>query len=122
MATDIAKQQEAAGQDIVNRLMRQYQMENPANAAQVRRLMPSAAPASKPAASAAKASKTGVLSPQEAAEITRQLDEKKRREFEEFTAPPVKKASGGSIKGYAKGGSVRGGGCERRGKTRGKFV
>lgn len=23
---------------------------------------------------------------------------------------------------YAKGGSVRGGGCERRGKTRGKFV
>jgi hypothetical protein len=29
---------------------------------------------------------------------------------------------GGSVKKYAKGGSVRGGGCEMRGKTRGKFV
>ena len=121
MATDIAKQQEAAGQDIVNRLMRQYQMENPANAAQVRRLMPSAATASKPAASAAKASKTGVLSPQEAAEITRQLDEKKRREFEEFTAPPVKNASGGKVKTYAKGGVTRADGCARKGHTKGKM-
>jgi hypothetical protein len=30
--------------------------------------------------------------------------------------------SGGSAKGYAKGGSVRGGGCEQRGKTKGRFV
>lgn len=29
---------------------------------------------------------------------------------------------GGSIKGYAKGGKVRGGGCEQRGKTKGRFV
>ena len=32
------------------------------------------------------------------------------------------KAKGGMAKGYAKGGSVRGGGCEQRGKTRGRFV
>jgi hypothetical protein len=30
--------------------------------------------------------------------------------------------TGGSVKGYAKGGSVRGGGCERQGKTKGRFV
>jgi hypothetical protein len=35
---------------------------------------------------------------------------------------PYGKAKGGSIKGYASGGKVRGGGCERQGKTRGKFV
>ena len=29
---------------------------------------------------------------------------------------------GGKVKGYAKGGSVRGGGCESRGKTKGRFV
>jgi hypothetical protein len=29
---------------------------------------------------------------------------------------------GGAVKKYAKGGSVRGGGCEMRGKTKGKFV
>ena len=29
---------------------------------------------------------------------------------------------GGSVKKYAKGGAVRGGGCESKGKTRGKFV
>jgi hypothetical protein len=32
------------------------------------------------------------------------------------------RARGGSIKGYDNGGSVRGGGCERRGKTVGRFV
>jgi hypothetical protein len=32
------------------------------------------------------------------------------------------RARGGSIKGYDNGGSVRGGGCERQGKTRGRFV
>ena len=31
-------------------------------------------------------------------------------------------AKGGKVKGYAKGGSVRGGGCESRGKTKGRFV
>ena len=31
-------------------------------------------------------------------------------------------AKGGMTKGYAKGGKVRGGGCEQRGKTRGRFV
>jgi len=29
---------------------------------------------------------------------------------------------GGKVKSYASGGKVRGGGCERQGKTRGKFV
>ena len=29
---------------------------------------------------------------------------------------------GGAVKGYAKGGSVRGSGCEQRGKTKGRFV
>jgi len=29
---------------------------------------------------------------------------------------------GGSVKKYASGGSVRGGGCETKGKTKGKFV
>ena len=33
-----------------------------------------------------------------------------------------RKSSGGSVKKYAKGGSVRGGGCEMKGKTKGKFV
>jgi hypothetical protein len=34
---------------------------------------------------------------------------------------PTKKAMGGRV-GYAKGGSVRGGGCEQRGKTKGRMV
>ena len=32
------------------------------------------------------------------------------------------KKKGGSIKAYAKGGSIRGGGIESRGKTKGRFV
>lgn len=36
--------------------------------------------------------------------------------------PPVKKAAGGCAKAYAKGGSVRGGGCEVKGKTKGRMV
>lgn len=31
-------------------------------------------------------------------------------------------AKGGKVKGYASGGKVRGGGCEQRGKTKGRFV
>lgn len=31
-------------------------------------------------------------------------------------------AAGGSVKAFAKGGSVRGGGCETKGKTKGRFV
>lgn len=31
-------------------------------------------------------------------------------------------AEGGEVNSYAKGGSVRGGGCEQRGKTKGRFV
>jgi hypothetical protein len=31
-------------------------------------------------------------------------------------------AKGGKVKSYASGGSVRGGGCEQRGKTKGRFV
>lgn len=31
-------------------------------------------------------------------------------------------ARGGAVKKYAKGGTVRGGGCETRGKTKGRFV
>lgn len=33
-----------------------------------------------------------------------------------------KMARGGEVKKYAKGGTVRGGGCETRGKTKGRFV
>ena len=36
--------------------------------------------------------------------------------------PPEGKAKGGKVKAYAKGGKVRGGGIESKGKTRGKFV
>lgn len=36
--------------------------------------------------------------------------------------PPVKKAAGGCAKAYAGGGSVRGSGCEQRGKTKGRMV
>jgi hypothetical protein len=32
------------------------------------------------------------------------------------------KKKGGAIKAYAKGGSIRGGGCETKGKTKGRFV
>jgi hypothetical protein len=35
---------------------------------------------------------------------------------------PVKKAAGGMTKAYAKGGSVRGGGCESRGLRKCKVV
>jgi len=48
---------------------------------------------------------------------------KKGRDMVERTETVVsRKSSGGSVKKYAKGGSVRGGGCEMRGKTKGKFV
>ncbi len=36
--------------------------------------------------------------------------------------PPVKKAAGGKVKAYAKGGSVRGDGCATKGKTKGRMV
>jgi hypothetical protein len=36
--------------------------------------------------------------------------------------PGVGMKRGGSVKGFAKGGSIRGGGCESKGRTRGKFV
>jgi hypothetical protein len=36
--------------------------------------------------------------------------------------PAEGKAKGGKVKGYASGGKVRGGGCERQGKTKGRFV
>ena len=106
MATKIAEKQQAAGNDIVERIMRQYQKENPANAAQIRKQVPSDAATPK----------TGVLSPQEAAKMMQELDAKKQQEFDEFTAPPVTKAKGGQVKKYA-----RGGGIEQRGKTRGKM-
>ena len=35
---------------------------------------------------------------------------------------PMPKAKGGKVQAYAKGGSVRGGGCEARGKTKGRMV
>ena len=42
------------------------------------------------------------------------------------TAPTTRtemgKKKGGSIKGYASGGSIRGSGCESSGKTKGRFV
>ena len=121
MATDVKKQQEDAGQAIIDRILRQYQAENPANAAQVQRLTQPAT-ATRPTLKPPVPSKTGVLSPQEAAEMMRQLDAKKQQEFDEFTSVPIKKAKGGKVKAYAKGGSIRGGGIESRGKTKGRMV
>jgi hypothetical protein len=48
-------------------------------------------------------------------EIRDQLMERRREKMSPM-------AHGGMAKGYAKGGSVRGGGCEQRGKTKGRFV
>jgi hypothetical protein len=48
-------------------------------------------------------------------EIRDQLMERRREKMSPM-------AHGGKVKGYASGGKVRGGGCERQGKTRGKFV
>ena len=51
-----------------------------------------------------------------------------RSEIDRRRRPPMQeRAKGGSIKGYAKGGSVssassRGDGCAQRGKTKGRFV
>jgi hypothetical protein len=36
--------------------------------------------------------------------------------------PGVGMKRGGSVKGFAKGGAIRGGGCETKGRTRGKFI
>jgi len=54
---------------------------------------------------------------QEQAKKDRQVDEA----YERATRQPMFR-HGGSVKKYVKGGSVRGGGCETKGKTRGKFV
>lgn len=40
----------------------------------------------------------------------------------DYPPKPVKKAMGGMTQKYAKGGKVRGGGCETKGKTRGRMV
>jgi hypothetical protein len=61
---------------------------------------------------------SGALSNEEAAEFVRQMQSgkpTKEQEYKEFTRQvPEKK--------YAKGGSIRGGGIESRGKTKGRFV
>jgi len=108
---DTAKQQEADGQAIVDRIMRQYQKENPANAAQVRRLAPSASVAPR-----LSIPKDGVVSPQEGARLMRELNAQKQKEFDDFTAPPVTKAKGGTVSA-----SSRGDGIAQRGKTRGRM-
>jgi hypothetical protein len=109
---DIAKQQEADGRAMVDRIMRQYQKENPANAAQVRRLTPPA-----PVAPRLSIPKDGVVSPQEGARLMQELDAQKQKEFDDFTAPPVTKAKGGTVSA-----SSRGDGIAKRGKTKGRFV
>jgi hypothetical protein len=60
--------------------------------------------------------RTGV-SRNEARDIAKKAD---RIRDSEWRGSSYKK--GGSVKKYAKGGSVRGGGCEMKGKTKGKFV
>ena len=109
---DIAKQQEADGQAIIDRIMRQYQKENPANAAQVRRLTPPT-----PVAPRLSIPKDGVVSPQDGARLMQELDARKQQEFDDFTAPPVAKAKGGKVSA-----SSRGDGIAQRGKTKGRLA
>jgi hypothetical protein len=52
-----------------------------------------------------------------------QKDERTRKEEEKRGGAPTSKQPVSTPKpGYKKGGKVRGGGCEQRGKTKGKFV
>ena len=46
----------------------------------------------------------------------------KAKQDKQFDAIMRKRESERKAKGYAKGGTVRGGGCETKGKTRGRFV
>lgn len=64
--------------------------------------------------------------PQSVKDKQAEMDKKMREAAERFKtssesdSPGYKR--GGKIKKYAKGGSIRGGGCESKGKTRGRFV
>lgn len=58
---------------------------------------------------------------EEANKAAKARSDEARRQAE-VPANPFGKAKGGSIKRMASGGKVRGGGCEQRGKTRGRFV
>lgn len=42
--------------------------------------------------------------------------------MEPMPKPPVKKAMGGKVKGYAKGGVTRADGCVSKGRTKGRMV
>ena len=46
----------------------------------------------------------------------------KAKQDKQFDAIMRKRESEREARGYAKGGTVRGGGCETKGKTRGRFV
>jgi hypothetical protein len=50
--------------------------------------------------------------------------EEAERRYDEMRSSDMEAGfkKGGNVKAYAKGGSVRGGGCESRGKTKGRFV
>lgn len=47
---------------------------------------------------------------------------KRRRDMGKAYDAATKKAAGGGVKGYAKGGVTRADGCARKGKTKGKMV
>lgn len=49
-------------------------------------------------------------------------DRKIREEEEKRGGAPTEKRPVNTPKSYAKGGKVRGGGCETKGKTKGRFV
>lgn len=76
----------------------------------------SSAPAAAPATAGRSASRRGIGSGRVAAgrsATSRAIGSGRRKN---------NMAEGGSVKAFAKGGSVRGGGCETKGKTRGRFV
>jgi len=66
-----------------------------------------------------KAKRPAPKKPETSASGKSKTSPRSKTKYDEDTAGTEFRRGG---KAYAKGGSVRGGGCEQRGKTRGKFV
>lgn len=62
------------------------------------------------------------VSPQDAKDAKIRDKESKAYDKASSIKPAMKKAKGGAVKKYAKGGMVRGDGCAQRGKTKGRMV
>ena len=88
----IAEKRAKDGEDIVRRMVEQYAKENPQNAEFVPKYKP---PVAKKKAAA---SAPSTMSKQEMADMSLEMERRKQKEFEEFTAPaPVGKAKGGKV-------------------------